>query len=146
MTPTTVLLGCAGEALVRFVSLLNHHVGANLDLKDVDLDCLDLIANHGPLSPSTLARRAGLHPATVSGIIDRLERGDWVARERDRRASRQLSFRRSESRIWAALANSAPRVRAGPQRQRSRLRENKTPDQVKRGLGSSSAVSDGLRL
>jgi DNA-binding MarR family transcriptional regulator len=65
------------------LSLLNHHVGAHLDLKDVDLDCLDLIARHGPLSPSALARRAGLHPATMTGIIDRLERGGWVARERD---------------------------------------------------------------
>ncbi len=65
------------------LSLLNHHVGGHLELKDVDLDCLDLIARHGPLSPSALARRAGLHPATMTGILDRLERGGWVARERD---------------------------------------------------------------
>ncbi|HVV23692.1 MAG TPA: MarR family transcriptional regulator, partial [Pseudonocardiaceae bacterium] len=38
---------------------------------------------YGPLSPSALARRAGLHPATVTGILDRLERGGWVARDRD---------------------------------------------------------------
>src|SRR6266851_10472021 len=71
------------------LSLLNHHVGARVDLKDVDLDCLDLINRYGPLSPSALARRAGLHPATMTGIIDRLERGGWVARDRgssDRRA------------------------------------------------------------
>ena len=65
------------------LSLLNHRVGAHLDLKDVDLDCLELINRHGPLSPSALARRAGLHPATMTGILDRLERGGWVARERD---------------------------------------------------------------
>src|SRR5271166_5058861 len=65
------------------LSLLNHHVGARVDLKDVDLDCLDLINRYGPLSPSALARRAGLHPATMTGIIDRLERGGWVARGRD---------------------------------------------------------------
>jgi DNA-binding MarR family transcriptional regulator len=65
------------------LSLLNHHVGAHLDLKDVDLDCLDLINRHGPLNPSALARRAGLHPATMTGILDRLERGGWVARDRD---------------------------------------------------------------
>ncbi len=65
------------------LSLLNHRVGANLDLKDVDLDCLDLVARDGPLSPSVLARRAGLHPATMTGILDRLERGGWVARDRD---------------------------------------------------------------
>jgi DNA-binding MarR family transcriptional regulator len=65
------------------LSLLNHHVGAHADLKDVDLDCLELINRHGPLSPSALARRAGLHPATMTGILDRLERGGWVTRERD---------------------------------------------------------------
>jgi DNA-binding MarR family transcriptional regulator len=65
------------------LSLLNLHIGAQLDLKDVDLDCLDLISSHGPLSPSALARSAGLHPATVTGILDRLERGGWIARERD---------------------------------------------------------------
>jgi DNA-binding MarR family transcriptional regulator len=65
------------------LALLNHRVGARLELKDVDLDCLDLISRYGPLSPSALARRAGLHPATMTGIIDRLERGRWIARERD---------------------------------------------------------------
>src|SRR5919201_1891156 len=77
------------RALSIQLSLLNHQVGANVGLNDVDLDCLDLIARHGPLSPSALAQRAALHPATVTGILDRLEEGGWVARERypsDRRA------------------------------------------------------------
>jgi DNA-binding MarR family transcriptional regulator len=65
------------------LSLLNHHVSAHIDLNDTDLDCLELINRHGPLNPSALARRAGLHPATITGILDRLERGGWVARERD---------------------------------------------------------------
>jgi DNA-binding MarR family transcriptional regulator len=65
------------------LSLLNHQVSTHMDLKDVDLDCLELIAAHGPLNPSALARTAGLHPATVTGILDRLQRGGWVVRERD---------------------------------------------------------------
>ena len=65
------------------LSLLNHHVSGRLELNDVDLDCLDLISRHGPLSPSALARRAGLHPATLTGILDRLERGGWIERGRD---------------------------------------------------------------
>ena len=65
------------------LALLNHHVVARLELKDVDLDCFNLIERHGPLNPSALARRAGLHPATMTGILDRLERGGWVARDRD---------------------------------------------------------------
>src|SRR5262249_16367296 len=32
------------------LSLLNHRVGARLDLNDVDLDCLDFLSQHGPLS------------------------------------------------------------------------------------------------
>ncbi|HVV09819.1 MarR family transcriptional regulator [Amycolatopsis sp.] len=65
------------------LSLLNHQVGGHARLKDVDLDCLDLITRHGPLGPSALARLAGLHPATITGILDRLERDGWVARDRD---------------------------------------------------------------
>jgi DNA-binding MarR family transcriptional regulator len=65
------------------LSLLNHSVGARLDLKATDLECLDLITRYGPLSPTGLARRAGLHPATMTGILDRLERGGWIDRRRD---------------------------------------------------------------
>ncbi|NKQ56282.1 MarR family transcriptional regulator [Amycolatopsis sp. K13G38] len=65
------------------LSLLNHQVGARAKLKDTDLDCLDLIARFGPLGPTELSRRAGLHPATITGVLDRLERDRWVTRERD---------------------------------------------------------------
>lgn len=75
------------------LSLLNHQIGAHLDLKDVDLDCLDVVNRHGPLSPSALARRAGLHPATMTGILDRLERGGWVTRDRDPSDRRAVTVR-----------------------------------------------------
>jgi DNA-binding MarR family transcriptional regulator len=84
------------RALSIQLSLLNHQVGARAGLNDVDLDCLDLVNRYGPLSPSALAQRASLHPATMTGILDRLERGGWVARERDpsdRRAVRVRALR-----------------------------------------------------
>jgi DNA-binding MarR family transcriptional regulator len=65
------------------LSLLSHSVGTRLDLRAADLECLDLLTRHGPLSPSALARRAGLHPATMTGILDRLEHGGWIERGRD---------------------------------------------------------------
>ena len=101
------------------LSLLNHHVGARVELKDVDLDCLDLISRNGPLSPSALARRAGLHPATMTGIIDRLERGGWVARDRgssDRRAVliRALRDRNSELlHLYSGMNTSVDQICAG---------------------------------
>ncbi|WP_033338502.1 MarR family transcriptional regulator [Catenuloplanes japonicus] len=75
------------------LSALNRQVGARLALKDGDLDCLDVIGRHGPLSPSALARRAGLHPATVTGVLDRLERAGWIARERDPQDRRAVRVR-----------------------------------------------------
>jgi DNA-binding MarR family transcriptional regulator len=72
------------------LSLLNHQVGVRLSLKDVDLECLDLISRNGPLCPSGLAKLAGMHPATLTGVLDRLERGGWIARERDRQDRRAV--------------------------------------------------------
>ena len=101
------------------LSVLNHHVGAHLDLKDVDLACLDLVARHGPLSPTALARRAGLHPATMTGILDRLERGGWVGRGRDpsdRRAVvvRVLRPRIAElMRLYSGMNTSMDEICAG---------------------------------
>src|SRR4051812_41858413 len=43
------------ELSVQF-SLLNNQVSARLGLREVDLDCLELIARHGPLTPSALSR------------------------------------------------------------------------------------------
>src|SRR5918912_477113 len=101
------------------LSLLNHQVGARTGLRDVDLDCLDLLSRDGPLSPTVLARRAGLHPATVTGILDRLERDGWVARERDpadRRAVvvHPLRERAGELfRLYAAMNASMDELCAG---------------------------------
>jgi DNA-binding MarR family transcriptional regulator len=65
------------------LAALNHVVGTRLKVRDSDLDCLDLLARLGPVGPSELARRSGVHPATVTGILDRLQKAGWVVRERD---------------------------------------------------------------
>jgi DNA-binding MarR family transcriptional regulator len=71
------------------LAVLNHRVGTRVELRDLDFDCLDVIARHGPLTPSALAGRMGVHVATMTGILDRLEAGGWITRTRaqaDRRA------------------------------------------------------------
>jgi DNA-binding MarR family transcriptional regulator len=111
-----------GESLRELaiqLSLLNHQVGTQLDLRDVDLDCLDLVDRHGPLSPSALARHAGLHPATITGILDRLEAGGWVARERDPSDRRAVVVRAVRERVpdllrlYAGMNRSMNEIYAG---------------------------------
>ncbi|MCX4091469.1 MarR family winged helix-turn-helix transcriptional regulator [Nocardia sp. alder85J] len=65
------------------LALLNRRLGGKVELKDADWTCLDLLNRQGPLSPKELARRTDVHPATLTGVLDRLERGGWVVRERD---------------------------------------------------------------
>ena len=71
------------------ISLLSHRVSTRAAVKDIDLDTLDYLSQHGALSAIAIARGIGLHPATMTGVLDRLEKGGWILRERaadDRRA------------------------------------------------------------
>ena len=82
---------------------LNQSVGSRLDLRVTDLECLDLITRYGPISPSALAKRAGLHPATLTGILDRLERDGWIVRDRDPADRRAVILRAERGRAAEVL-------------------------------------------
>ncbi|MGW4770538.1 MarR family transcriptional regulator [Nocardia sp. NPDC004278] len=69
---------------------LNQRVGSTVDLMAVDLECLDVIARTGPTTPTAVATALGVHPATATGIIDRLVRGGWATREPDPRDRRRV--------------------------------------------------------
>ncbi len=101
------------------LTLLNHRVGGQLELKGTDLECLDLIGRDGPVSPGALARRAGLHPATMTGILDRLERGGWITRDRDPADRRAVVIRAERGRggevlrLYSGMIASMDQICAG---------------------------------
>lgn len=71
------------RAMSSQLGMLSQAVGGRLDLRAVDLECLDLIDRYAPLTPTALARHAGVHPATLTGILNRLESAGWITRDRD---------------------------------------------------------------
>jgi DNA-binding MarR family transcriptional regulator len=95
------------------LSLLNHRVATEVGLNDVDLDCLEVISREGPTSPAQLARRLGIHPATMTGILSRLEDAGWIVRRvnpNDRRASVLKIVARREARLRKRYASSTQAV------------------------------------
>ena len=69
--------------LVAEVCLREHGASQRLGLGGTDVRFLTLLDLHGPLTPGRLAALTGLTTGSVTGVIDRLERGGFVGRERD---------------------------------------------------------------
>ncbi len=87
------------------LSVLNHQVGQRVELRDIDFDCLDVIVRHGPIGPTALARRVGVHVATMTGILNRLENGGWLVRERSPDDRRGVLIRARPDRQRDVLAH-----------------------------------------
>jgi DNA-binding MarR family transcriptional regulator len=72
--------------LLRFIAgvvLHSSEVSRRVGLGPSDSQFLGLLTMDGPLTPGQLAAMTGLTTGTVTGVIDRLERGGFVRRERD---------------------------------------------------------------
>lgn len=69
---------------------LNDAVGSHIDLLPGDLEVLDMIGRDGPMSPRDITAKTGIHPATLTGLLDRLESGGWLTRRPDPDDRRRL--------------------------------------------------------
>ena len=104
---TVLALRRLGSALAA----TNRAVGGALGIKDTDLAVLDVLHQEGPLTPTQLARRTRTHPATMTGVLGRLERGGWIERRPD--AADRRSVRIRAAGVSGFRADSRP-VRAIP--------------------------------
>jgi DNA-binding MarR family transcriptional regulator len=80
------------------MQLITQAAADRIGINSTDMYCLNILALTGPMTAGELARATGLTTASITGVLDRLEEGDFVRRERDaadrRRVNIQLNFTR----------------------------------------------------
>ncbi len=74
-------------------ALFAETVARHLGVSHSDLECIDIIAQHGRVTAGELAKLSGLTTGAVTGVIDRLERAGFARRERDSDDRRKVYVR-----------------------------------------------------
>lgn len=90
--------------LGSLATLLNRAVAEFAGLHPTDWECLDVLDWSGPVSAGVLAEKLGLTSGAVTGVLDRLEEGRWVRRERDPEDRRRVVV----TPVWERAADLAP--------------------------------------
>jgi DNA-binding MarR family transcriptional regulator len=85
------------EAELRTMStrtvMLSQAIAGRLGLSPTDLETLEQLETHGPVTAGRLAELTGLTTGAITGLVDRLERGGFVRRERDPTDRRRVIVR-----------------------------------------------------
>lgn len=71
-----------------------------------------MIGREGPMSPRDVTAAAGIHPATLTGVLDRLERGGWISRSPDPEDRRRLVVEAATNREGEVARMYAPMSKA----------------------------------
>ncbi|KWX02403.1 Transcriptional regulatory protein [Carbonactinospora thermoautotrophica] len=89
----------AGRNHSNAAVMFHAAVSARMGLGATEEKTLDLLERLGPLTAGEIAERSGLAPASVSGLIDRLERKGFVRRVRDTADRRRVIVEIDHDRI-----------------------------------------------
>jgi DNA-binding MarR family transcriptional regulator len=76
----------AGSIMQLLGQVSAERIGINV----TDLNCLNIVALTGPMTAGDLAKATGLTTASITGVLDRLEEGGFVQRERDPKDRRRV--------------------------------------------------------
>ncbi len=74
-------------------ALLSATIAALAGINPTDLESLDLLRRHGPMTAGRLAELTGLTTGAITGVIDRLERRGYARREADPTDRRRVIVR-----------------------------------------------------
>lgn len=83
-------LRLAGRDFSNAAVMFHTAAAGRMGLGAGEAKVLDLLQRDGPTSPGDLARRTGLAPASVTGLLHRLEQRGFARRRPDPRDGRRL--------------------------------------------------------
>lgn len=101
-----------GRELSLRMVLFHQAVADRFGLNSTDHKCLDLVFRSGALTAGQLAEHTGLTTGAITKIVDRLEKGGFVRRERSQADRRQVFIHAVPERVeemgqvFASLANA----------------------------------------
>ena len=97
-------LALAGRASSVATVMFHTAVAARQGLSASEEKALDLLERSGPLTAGELARRSGLAPASVTGLVDRLERKGFARRVPNPGDGRSVLVEVDSERVYATVA------------------------------------------
>jgi DNA-binding MarR family transcriptional regulator len=97
-------LHAAGRAQSAATVMFHTAVAARQGLSATEEKALDLLERFGPLTAGELAQRSGLAPASVTGLVDRLERKGFARRVPNPRDRRSVLVEIDRERVFASIA------------------------------------------
>jgi DNA-binding MarR family transcriptional regulator len=101
------LRAVSGQTVLYSQALADH-----LGVGSSDLECLDIVLLHGPLTAGELARASGLTTGAITGVIDRLEAGGLAVREIDPTDRRKVLVRALPAALERAEQATKPMAEA----------------------------------
>jgi DNA-binding MarR family transcriptional regulator len=97
-------LETAGRASSAATVMFHTAVAARQGLSASEEKALDLLERSGPLTAGELARQSGLAPASVTGLINRLERKGFARRIQNPSDRRSILVEVDVERLYARVA------------------------------------------
>lgn len=94
----------AGRASSAATVMFHTAVAARQGLSPTEEKALDLLDRSGPLTAGELARRSGLAPASVTGLVGRLERKGYARRVANPSDRRSVLVEVDRERVYASIA------------------------------------------
>lgn len=83
-------LGQAGRASSDAAVMFHTALGEKLGIGATDWKALGMLDQHGPMTAGEIGRLSGLAPASVTGVLTRLERKGYVRRRKDAQDGRRV--------------------------------------------------------